>query len=102
MNEKYVTSLSGIRARFRNGENNPTLIEPGEVYKYEIVLGNTSNYFREGHKIRIEITSSNFPRFDINSNLGGDGKQGDFVIAKQKVFHNQKYPSHVLIPILNK
>ena len=93
---------AGIRARFRNGETNPTLIEPGEVYKYEIVLGNTSNYFREGHKIRIEITSSNFPRFDINSNLGGDGKQGDFVIAKQKVFHNQKYPSHVLIPILNK
>jgi len=92
---------AGIRARFRNGEQNPSLIEPGEIYKYEIDLGNTSNYFREGHKIRIEISSSNFPRFDVNSNLGGNGEQGDFIIAKQKIFHNQKFQSHILIPTLN-
>ncbi|MFX1316640.1 MAG: CocE/NonD family hydrolase [Promethearchaeota archaeon] len=90
---------AGIRARYRNGEDKPQLIEPRKVYKYEIVLGNTSNYFRKGHKIRLEITSSNFPRFDINSNLGGEGKTGDYIIAEQKIFHNIEYPSHLLIPI---
>jgi putative CocE/NonD family hydrolase len=90
---------AGIRARFRNGEENPSLIEPGEVYKYEIDLGNTSNYFRKGHKIRIEITSSNFPRFDVNSNLGGEGGFGQYIEAKQKIYHTQKFPSHLIIPI---
>ncbi|MFX1411067.1 MAG: CocE/NonD family hydrolase, partial [Promethearchaeota archaeon] len=90
---------AGIRARYRNGEDKPQLIEPRKVYKYEIKLGNTSNYFRKGHKIRLEITSSNFPRFDINSNLGGEGKPGDYIVAEQKIFHNIEYPSHLLIPI---
>ncbi|MFX1258643.1 MAG: CocE/NonD family hydrolase [Promethearchaeota archaeon] len=90
---------AGIRARYRNGENVPSLIEPNKVYKFEIDLGNTSNYFREEHQIRIELTSSNFPRFDINSNLGGKGKPRDYVIANQKIYHNQNYPSHLVIPI---
>jgi putative CocE/NonD family hydrolase len=90
---------AGIRARFRNGEESPSLIESGEVYKYEIDLGNTSNYFRKGHKIRIEITSSNFPRFDINSNLGGEGDFGQYIEAKQKIYHTYKFPSHLIIPI---
>ncbi|MFX0042078.1 MAG: CocE/NonD family hydrolase, partial [Candidatus Hodarchaeota archaeon] len=90
---------AGIRARYRNGEENPQLIESGEIYKYEIDLGNTSNYFRKDHQIRIEITSSNFPRFDINSNLGGTGKPGEYIIAEQKVYHNREFPSHLLIPI---
>jgi len=89
---------AGIRARFREGEEKPSLIEPNKVYKYEIELGNTSNYFRRGHKIRVEITSSNFPRFDINSNLGGEGKTGDYIIAKQKIYHTKQYPSHLLVP----
>jgi len=91
---------AGIRARFRNGESNPSLIEPDKVYRYEIELGNTANYFRKGHRIRIEISSSNFPRFDINSNLGGEGKQGDYIVAKQRIFHSQEFPSHLIIPIL--
>jgi len=90
---------AGLRARYRNGEDNPLLIESGIIYKYEIELGNTSNYFRKGHQIRIEITSSNFPRFDINSNLGGSGKPGEYIIAEQKIFHNREFPSHLLIPI---
>ncbi len=91
---------AGIRARFREGEENPSLIEPNKVYKYEIELGNTSNYFRRGHEIRVEITSSNFPRFDINSNLGGEGEPGDYIVAKQKIYHTKQYPSHLLVPIL--
>ncbi len=90
---------AGVRARYRNGEDNPSFIESNKVYKFEINLGNTSNHFREDHQIRIEITSSNFPRFDINSNLGGEGKPRDYVIANQKIYHNQSYPSHLIIPI---
>jgi putative CocE/NonD family hydrolase len=93
---------AGIRARFRNSDENPTLIEPGKVYEYKIDLGNTSNYFRKGHKIRIEITSSNFPRFDINSNLGGESAPRDHIVAEQKIYHTQEYSSHLVIPILNK
>jgi len=91
---------AGIRARFRNGDNNPSPIEPGKVYAYEIELGNTSNYFRKAHKIRIEITSSNFPRFDINSNLGGEGQPGDYVVAEQKIYHKKEFPTHLLVPVL--
>ncbi|TKJ22995.1 MAG: hypothetical protein CEE43_04580 [Promethearchaeota archaeon Loki_b32] len=90
---------AGIRARFRNGDDNPSLIEPRKVYKYEIKLGNASNYFRKGHQIRIEISSSNFPRFDINSNLGGEGQPADFVIAEQEIFHTKEFPSHLIIPV---
>ncbi|MFX0154543.1 MAG: CocE/NonD family hydrolase [Candidatus Hodarchaeota archaeon] len=91
---------AGIRARFRNGENAASPIEPYKVYEYEIELGNTSNYFRKGHKIRIEITSSNFPRFDINANLGGEGQPGDYMVAEQKIFHSKEFPTHLIIPVL--
>jgi len=90
---------AGIRARYKDGDNNPSLIEPGKVYKYEIDLGNTSIYFKKNHRIRIEISSSNFPRFDINSNLGGEGKPGDYLIAEQQIYHSREYSSHLIIPI---
>ena len=90
---------AGIRARFRNGDEIAHLIEPGKVYQYKIELGNTSNYFRKDHRIRIEISSSNFPRFDINANLGGKGKPGDYIVAEQQVYHSKEAPSHLIIPI---
>lgn len=92
---------AGIRARYRNGEENPSLIESDKVYKYEINLGNISIYFRKNHRIRIEISSSNFPKYDINSNLGGEKYLGGYKIAYQKIFHNPKYPSHLVIPVFN-
>lgn len=99
-NGKAINILdAGIRARFREGEENPSLIEPGKVYEYEINVGNTSNYFRPEHRIRIEISSSNFPRFDINSNMGGEGKPGEYKMADQRIFHDKEHPSHLLIPI---
>lgn len=92
----------GIRARFRDGElKNPSLIEPRKIYKYEINLGNTSNFFRPGHRIRIDITSSNFPRFDINSNLGGQRNKKGYILAEQNIFHNKEFPSRVILPIIN-
>jgi putative CocE/NonD family hydrolase len=92
---------AGIRARFRNGNENPSFIKPGEINEYEIKLGNTSNYFKKNHRIRIEISSSNFPRFDINSNLGGEKKTNNYIIVEQNVYHSQEFPSHLLIPILS-
>jgi predicted acyl esterase len=91
---------AGIRARYRDGEDQPSLINPGEIYKYRIKLGNTSNYFRKKHRIRIEITSSNFPRFDINSNLGGEKDFKGYIMAEQKIYHNKIYPSHLIIPAI--
>ncbi|MFX0105297.1 MAG: CocE/NonD family hydrolase [Candidatus Hodarchaeota archaeon] len=91
---------AGIRARFRNGEDISSHIESGKVYKYEIDLGNISNYFRKSHQIRIEISSSNFPRFDINSNLGGEGQPGDYIVVEQKIYHTQEFPSHLIIPVI--
>jgi hypothetical protein len=99
-NGKAINILdAGIRARFREGEENQSLIEPKKIYEYEINVGNTSNYFRTGHRIRIEISSSNFPRFDINSNLGGVGKTGEYKMADQRIFHDEKHPSYLLIPV---
>ena len=90
---------AGIRARFRNGHDNPELIEPGKVIKYEFLVGNTSNYFKPGHRIRVDITSSNFPRYDVNSNMSGEGEEGECMVAEQKIYHNKKYPTHLILPI---
>jgi putative CocE/NonD family hydrolase len=76
-------------------------LTPNEVYEYTIDLLSTSNVFKKGHKIRIDISSSNFPRFDRNLNTGGTiGEETDFIKATQIVYHNNKYPSHVILPIV--
>ncbi len=90
---------AGIRARYRNGEDKPSLIEPGKIYEFKITLGNTANFFKKSHRIRIEITSSNFPRFDINSNLGGESNSEEYIIAEQRVYHTEKFPSHIILPV---
>ncbi len=90
-----------IRARFRNGPHNPALIEPGTIHRYTIDAGITSNVFLKGHAIRIEISSSNFPRFARNLNTGGviaDEKQP--VKAGQTVYHSKQHPTHVLLPVV--
>ncbi len=92
-----------VRARFREGNlENPSLIEPGKVYKYEFPLGNTAIYFPKGHQIRLEISSSNFPRFDINSNLGGEEHKDGYIAANQEIFHNSEYPSHLILPVFKR
>ncbi|MFX0103472.1 MAG: CocE/NonD family hydrolase [Candidatus Hodarchaeota archaeon] len=99
--KSYNISDLGIRARYRDGVlKKPTLIEPDKVYKYEITLWPTSYYVKPGHRIRIDITSSDFPKYNINSNMGGKGSDGDYVIAKQKIYHDKKYPSHLILPVI--
>ena len=90
-----------IRARYRKPRHPASLIEPGQVYKYTIDVWATSNLFKKGHSIRLEISSSNFPRFDRNPNTGGlIGAETTHVPALQTVHHSDGYPSHVTLPVV--
>jgi len=100
--ERAVHLCEGIRgARFRDSLEHPTLIEPNKIYKYEISLWETSNVFKAGHRIRIDISSSNFPRYARNQNTGNEfGMSAEIKIAHQTIYHNAQYPSHLLLPII--
>jgi len=100
-NDKKAINIvdSGIRARFRNGFEQSSLIEPNKIYKYEFLVGSTGIYFPKGHKIRIEISSSNFPRFDVNSNLGGEQNEKGYITAHQKIFHDSESASYLILPV---
>ncbi|NOX56107.1 MAG: CocE/NonD family hydrolase [Planctomycetes bacterium] len=90
-----------VRARYRESTTRPTLIEPGRVYRYEIDLWVTSNVFLPGHRIRVEISSSNFPRFDRNPNTGHPfGADAEMQKATQTVYHDADHPSHILLPVI--
>ena len=90
-----------IRARYRDSWERPTLLEPGRVYEYTIDLWSTSNCFLRGHRIRVEISSSNFPQFDRNPNTGNPfGLDAELRTATQTVYHDADRPSHILLPII--
>ena len=90
-----------LRARYRESLSDPTLIEPGTVYEYTIEVGVTANVFRQGHRIRLEISSSNFPRFDRNPNTGhAIGVDADMRAARQTVHHSREHPSRILLPVI--
>jgi putative CocE/NonD family hydrolase len=90
-----------IRARWRSSRTKPELVEPGKAYRYEIDLWVTSNLFKPGHRIRVEISSSNFPRFDRNPNSGLPfGTDTELIPAKQTVFHGAQRASHIVLPVI--
>ena len=90
-----------IRARYRNSPARPELLEPGQPYKFTIDLLVTSNLFQAGHQIRLEISSSNFPRFDRNPNTGESaGTARSTQPAMQTVYHDTQHPSHLLLPVI--
>lgn len=90
-----------IRGRCRDSFTDPTLLEPKKIYEYRIEVGVTGNVFRRGHRIRLEISSSNFPRFDRNLNTGNSGATDtEPQRANQTVYHSKKYPSHILLPVI--
>jgi putative CocE/NonD family hydrolase len=111
---KAVNLWDGIlRARYRDpaairagvpspGQfENPELLEPGKIYRFFIEVGVVSNVFLKGHKIRVEVSSSNFPRFDRNLNNGGKlGVDTEIVAADQTVYHDAGRPSHILLPVI--
>jgi len=90
-----------IRARYRHGMDKPELLTPGSIERYEIDLWVTSNLFKKGHRIRVEISSSNFPRFDRNPNSGLPfGADTELLAATQTIYHNTEHPSHILLPVI--
>jgi len=90
-----------IRARFRESLSSPTLITAGQVYEYTIDLWATSHVFQAGHQLRLEVSSSNFPRYDRNPNTGHDfGVDAELRTAQQTIFHNNRYSSHLVLPVI--
>ena len=89
------------RVRYREGYDKEVFMKEGEVYGLKLTPMATSNYFEKGHRIRIEVSSSNFPRFARNLNTGGDNyNEKEGVIARNKVHHSAKYPSKISLPIV--
>ena len=89
-----------IRARFRKGLGEPEFIRPGKVVKYSIELGHVAMTFLKGHRLRLEISSSNFPKFDRNHNTGGKiGTETGFEKATQKIYHDRKRASRLILTI---
>jgi putative CocE/NonD family hydrolase len=100
---KAINLTEGIlRARFREStKGEPKPITPGEVYEYKIDLWSTSNVFMKGHRIRLEVSSSNFPRFDRNLNTGkDDATDGEMVKATNTVLHDAAHPSALILPVV--
>jgi putative CocE/NonD family hydrolase len=90
-----------LRARYRNSHAHPELLKPGEVYKIHIDMWNTSNVFLAGHKLRVEISSSNFPRFDRNLNTGESAAVSiNIVKADNVIYHDAQHPSAILLPVV--
>ena len=90
-----------VRARFREGMDKPSLIEPGRVYTYDLDLWNTCQLYRAGHGIRLEIASSAFPKYDRNLNTGEAlGQTTRMQVAQQKIYHDQQRLSYVILPIV--
>lgn len=90
-----------LRCRYREGFDHEVIMTPGEIYPIEIILPPTSNLFQKGHSIRLDISSSNFPRFDLNPNTGEPmGRHTRTEIAHNAVYCDPAHPSHIVLPII--
>jgi putative CocE/NonD family hydrolase len=89
------------RARYRTSRTTPRLITPGQAEEYVIAVGATSNVFLAGHRIRLEVSSSNFPRFDRNPNTGAEfGTTAELLTARQTMYHDAERPSRLILPVI--
>jgi putative CocE/NonD family hydrolase len=101
----YARNLTDgiLRLRYRNSLEKPELAQVGAVYRITVDAGVTSNVFLKGHRIRVEISSSNFPRFDRNSNTGGKiADDARLLKAGQTVFHDREHPSCIVLMVMPK
>ncbi len=90
-----------LRARYRHSQEKATLLTPGQVYPLSIDLWATSNVFRTGHRIRLEVSSSNFPRFDRNLNTGEPAASSDKMVpATNTIVHDKEHPSALILPVV--
>lgn len=91
-----------VRARFRESLKTEKLMEPGAIYPFTIKLYPTSNVFKKSHRIRVDVASSSFPRFDINPNTGEPlAQHRRMIIATNTLHHDAKHPSHILLPVIS-
>ena len=100
--QNITPPLSGvIRARYRDSESESSLLTPDRIYKFDIDLMFTSHVFKQGHRIRVLLTSSYFPHLDRNPNTGHPfGEDSELVRASQNIYHNDKHPSRIILPII--
>ena len=90
-----------VRGRYRNSLKRAELMEPGRVYEFTIDLWATANLFKRGHRIRLDVSSSNFPKYDVNPNTGGRiGYETRRVIASNTVYHDRERPSQLVLPVV--
>ncbi len=91
-----------LRARYRHSFEHPELLKPGQPYQITVDLGATSNLFKAGHRIRAEISSSNFPHFSRNTNTGHQPETDSKTeVAEQTILHDSKHPSYILLSVLH-
>ncbi len=101
--EGYALNLADgiIRARYRESRERPEMMVPGTVYPFTITLYPTSNLFKAGHRMRLDVSSSNWPRFDVNPNTGEPlGRHSRRVMAENTIYHDPEHPSHVVLPVI--
>jgi putative CocE/NonD family hydrolase len=90
-----------LRTRYRDSQEKPSLMNPGQIYKLDIDLWSTSNVFLKGHVLRLEVSSSNFPRFDRNLNTGeAQADTQNFVPATNTIYHDSEHPSALVLPVV--
>jgi predicted acyl esterase len=90
-----------IRARYRDSMATPELMEPGEVYTITLDIGNIDYLFEAGHSIRVDISSSNFPKYDRNLNTGGElYTETDWTVAENTIYHDAANPSYIMLPVV--
>jgi putative CocE/NonD family hydrolase len=90
-----------VRARYREGGNKAALIEPGRAYDYDVDLWNTCQEFGKGHRVRVEVASSAFPKYDRNQNTGEPlGTTANLKVAEQTIYHDATHPSYLVLPFL--
>jgi hypothetical protein len=94
-----------LRARYRESLEHAKMLAAGNVYMLNVDMGATANVFLKGHRIRVEVSSSNFPRFDRNTNTGGviaAESDSEAVPATNRVYHGPRHPGHVLLPVVRR
>ena len=97
----YNVQGSILRARYREGFTKKIWMEDDGVYRLKIDLDATSNYFAPGHRIRLQVSSSNFPLYERNLNTGGNNyDETEWVVAENTVHHTAEHPSHVVLPVV--
>ena len=90
-----------MRAAYREPEQDPVPLEAGRVYEFTLEIPPVSNVFKAGHRIRVDISSSNYPRFDVNpGTMDHPRERRKYVKAENRIYHDREHPSHIVLPII--